>query len=83
MEAYHIVLEKFSDRLYAPGFSGRWNYDGEWVIYAASSRSLASLENMVHKMRQGVLSAKFTIMVLDIPDALPVTTLTRQNLPAD
>lgn len=83
MEAYRIVFEKFADRLYAPGFSGRWNYDGEFVIYAASSRSLASMENMVHKMGQGVLGTRFTIMVLDLPDNLPFTTITTQQLPAN
>ena len=37
MEIYRIVLERYADQLYAPGFSGRWNYDydGEFVIYAA------------------------------------------------
>ncbi len=63
MEVYRIVFEKFADKLYAPGFSGRWNLDGEFVIYAASSRSLASMENMVHKMGQGILGTRFTVMV--------------------
>jgi RES domain-containing protein len=82
MELYRIVFERFADRLYAPGFSGRWNYDGQFVIYSGSSRSLASMENMVHKMGQGVLGAKFMVMVLEIPDNLPITTITPQELPA-
>ncbi|QNF31899.1 RES family NAD+ phosphorylase [Adhaeribacter swui] len=81
MEVYRIVFEKFADKLYAPGFSGRWNYEGEFVIYAASSRSLASMENMVHKMGQGVLGTRFTVMVLDIPDTIPVQTITPETLP--
>ncbi|MDB5262819.1 MAG: hypothetical protein JWQ14_2100 [Adhaeribacter sp.] len=83
MELYRIVFERFADRLYAPGFSGRWNHDGQFVIYAASSRSLASMENMVHKMGQGVLGTKFTMMVLEVPDNLPTTTITPQELPAN
>jgi len=81
MEVYRIVLERFSDQLYAPGLSGRWNYDNEFVIYAASSRSLAAMENMVHKMGQGVLGTNFTIMVLDIPDSLSITKITTPDLP--
>lgn len=81
MELYRIVFERFADRLYAPGFSGRWNYDGEFVIYTGSSRSLSSMENMVHKMGQGVLGARFTMMVLELPDGLPRTTITREDLP--
>lgn len=80
MELYRIVFERFADRLYAPGFSGRWNYDGQFVIYASSSRSLASMENMVHKMGQGILGAKFVVMILDIPNELPITTITPQEL---
>jgi len=81
MEIYRIVLERYADRLYAPGFSGRWNYDGEFVIYAASSRSLAAMENMVHKMGQGVLGTNFVVMVLDIPDNLSITNIAIPELP--
>ncbi|GEO03910.1 hypothetical protein AAE02nite_15740 [Adhaeribacter aerolatus] len=81
MELYRIVFERFADRLYAPGFSGRWNYDGQFVIYAGSTRSLASMENMVHKMGQGVLGSRFVVMVLEIPDDIPVTTITVEQLP--
>ncbi|MGV3588455.1 MAG: RES family NAD+ phosphorylase [Adhaeribacter sp.] len=81
MELYRIVFERFSDQLYAPGFSGRWNYDGQFVIYSGSSRSLASMENMVHKMGQGILGAKFVVMILEVPDDLPIITITPQELP--
>ncbi|MFC6999664.1 RES family NAD+ phosphorylase [Rufibacter roseus] len=81
MHLYRIVFERFADRLYAPGFSGRWNYDGEFVIYAGSSRSLASMENMVHKMGQGILGGRFTIMVLEVPNKASVTVVSQKDLP--
>ncbi len=83
MELYRIVYEKFADRLFAPGYSGRWNEEGQFVIYTASNRSLASLENMVHKMGQGILGASYIMMVLDLPDNLSVTTIDRRELPED
>jgi RES domain-containing protein len=83
MELYRIVYEKFAHRLFAPGFSGRWNREGQFVVYTASNRSLASLENMVHKMGQGVLGASFVMMVLELPDKLPITTIGRAELPQD
>jgi RES domain-containing protein len=83
VEVFRIVFEKFADRLFAPGFSGRWNYDGEFVVYAGSNRSLCSLENMVHKMGQGVMGARFTVMVLELPDEVGVTPITLRDLPAD
>ncbi len=83
MEVYRIVFEKFADKLFAPGFSGRWNLDGEFVIYAASSRSLTSMENMVHKMGQGILGTRFTVMVLHIPDKIHIKTITTAELPTN
>ena len=83
MELYRIVFRKFADKLFAPGFSGRWNEEGQFVIYTASNRSLASLENMVHKMGQGILGSSFIMMVLELPDKLPVTTINRNELPRD
>jgi RES domain-containing protein len=83
MEVYRTVFEWFADDLYAPGISGRWNYEGELVIYAASSRSLSSMENMVHKMGQGMLGSRFTMMVLEVPEAMPITTVSRRDLPEE
>ena len=36
-------------RLSASGAENRWNQEGEYVIYAAQSRSLATLELVVHR----------------------------------
>ena len=83
MELYRIVFEKFADRLFVPGYSGRWNEEGQFVIYTASNRSLASLENMVHKMGQGILGASYIMMVLELPDNLSITTKGRRELPED
>ena len=54
-----------------------------FVVYTASNRSLASLENLVHKVGQGVLGASFVMVVLELPDNLPLTILTRADLPPD
>lgn len=47
MELYRIVYKKFADRVYVPGFSGRWNDEGQFVVYTASNCSLSALENIV------------------------------------
>ncbi|WP_017734081.1 RES family NAD+ phosphorylase [Nafulsella turpanensis] len=83
MEVYRIVFEKFADRLFAPGYSGRWNMEGQFVVYTASNRSLASLENMVHKMGQGIMGASFVMMVLEVPEGVPCTEIARSALPKD
>jgi len=55
--------------LAASGMSGRWNSEGMRVVYTAESRSLACLENVVHRSGEG-LNAVFSVLVIEIPDDL-------------
>lgn len=48
MEVFRISSSKYAKSLTASGASARWNRDGEFVLYTASTRSLATLELMVH-----------------------------------
>jgi RES domain-containing protein len=67
MEIFRISLKKHSAKLSASGRANRWNMDGQYVIYAGSSRSLSTLELIVHK---GVVkpNASYKVMVLSIAD---------------
>jgi len=49
MEVFRIVPEAFSRSLEASGAPNRWNLRGQKVIYAGSSRSLSTLELIVHR----------------------------------
>lgn len=49
MEVYRISHSKYSKKLTSSGAANRWNLDGEYVIYAGSSRSLSTLELIVHR----------------------------------
>ena len=49
MIVYRITTEKYSKKLSASGAANRWNEEGQFVIYTAFSRSLASLEMVVHR----------------------------------
>lgn len=82
MEIFRITLKEFSDKLFAPGFKGRWNEDGQYVIYAASSRSLACLENLVHR-NEIPAELIFATMVIEVPDDLAIETIKLEDLPAD
>ena len=81
MLAYRITLKQYSNKLFAPGFAGRWNGSGRKVIYCAESIPLAFLENMVR--RQGVgFNDDFKIMILEIPDNLKIQQILPGDLPA-
>lgn len=82
MRVYRITLEPYSHRLYASGLVARWNSKGTFVIYTASTRSLACLENVVHRGGEGLARA-FRTMIIDIPDKLQLTRISIDELPSD
>ena len=82
MEVFRVTQAKYADRSYASGWEGRWNTEGQKVIYTASSRSLACLENLVHRRGQGLTSA-FKVMVIHIPDDLSQQRIELTDLASD
>jgi RES domain-containing protein len=82
MLVYRITLTKFADKLVASGRAARWNPNETEVIYTASSRSLACLENVVHRSQLG-LNQLFSIMIIEVPDSVKKQIVKLDDLPAD
>lgn len=80
MEIFRITTAKWANSLTASGFAGRWNSNGIKMIYAAGSRSLACLENIVHR-GQLELAVEFRVMVIYVPDELHQVNFDVQLLP--
>ena len=80
MECFRITHAQYVDTLYASGRAGRWNAEKQRLIYTAASRSLACLENVVHRSGRG-LNALFKVMVIYIPDDLYIENLDTSQLP--
>jgi RES domain-containing protein len=80
MIVYRITLSKFSDKLYSSGMPARWNSAGTFMIYSASSRALACLENLAHRRGEG-LDASFKTLLIDIPDNLIIEDFPIKKLP--
>lgn len=67
MELFRIAKEKYASNLTPSGSANRWNLTDQQVIYAAGSRSLATLELTVH--RTGIISSlPYSVMVISVPD---------------
>jgi len=83
MEVFRICRELYSDRIIASGIANRWNLRGQFVVYAGSSRSLSTLELVVH--RSGIASDdNYKVMVISIPDDESQVSQIRVNeLPAN
>ncbi|MGK7394589.1 MAG: RES family NAD+ phosphorylase [Candidatus Cyclobacteriaceae bacterium M3_2C_046] len=83
MLVYRIVKAKYASNLnVASGMRNRWNDDGQFVIYTATSRSLACLENLVHRSHSG-LNHLFKTMVIKVPDILKLSVIPLDQLPND
>ncbi|HSP86820.1 MAG TPA: RES family NAD+ phosphorylase [Ignavibacteriaceae bacterium] len=79
MLVYRICLAKWSSELKASGLPARWNSKGKYVIYSAENRSLACLENLVH--RSGLGDNKlYKILVISIPDDIKINDVTQKQL---
>lgn len=82
MQIFRIALAKYAQALVASGRAARWNPNDIDIIYAAGSRSLACLENVVHRNQIG-LSNPFQVMTIEVPDDLHVMSIELKQLPED
>jgi RES domain-containing protein len=80
MLVYRIVLAKYAGRLIASGRAARWNPNDVEMIYTASSRSLACLENVVHRNQMG-LSQLFSILTIECPYHIKIKKISLNDLP--
>lgn len=81
MITYRITLEKWAGILTTSGRAARWNSNGHFMLYTASTRALACLENMVHRRSIGA-DDLFRITLIEIPDDLKVEKIDKNKLPA-
>lgn len=81
MTVYRITFEQWSHKLVASGLPARWCSDGRFVIYTASSRALACLENVVHRSNEGLTRYIYKVMLIEIPADLFMESIELANLP--
>lgn len=67
MEVFRISKADYADKLSSSGSANRWNKNGQIVIYTGSSRSLSTLELIVHR---GSVAPRieYKVMVISIAD---------------
>jgi RES domain-containing protein len=82
MLVYRIALTQYAGSLKASGRAARWNPNKVEVIYTSSSRSLACLENVVHRSQLG-LNQLFSVMTIEISDSIKKEIIKPDSLPED
>ena len=79
MIVYRITLAIHADKLIASGNPARWNSKDIKVIYTSSSRSLACLENIVHRNSRG-LNTQYRTILIEIPANLKTEQISKKEL---
>lgn len=82
MTVFRITTEQWCRSLTASGYPARWNARGNFIIYTAESRSLACLENLVHRSGEGN-NALYKVMLIEIPDSLKIENIEEPSLKKD
>lgn len=85
MELYRIAQEKYAADLSGNGarmFGGRWNSEGHYALYTASSRSLALLEILAHVTLKLLNSKTYILITLHIPEKTPSEIFDEKDLPS-
>jgi RES domain-containing protein len=67
MEVFRLATAAFSKKLAASGVANRWNLEGQQVLYTGGSRSLSTLELIVHRCSLKP-SIPYFMMVISIVD---------------
>lgn len=80
MLVFRITTKRWAGFLTASGYPARWNSKGTRIIYTASTRALACLENLVHRSGEG-LNQQFRITEIHIPDHLSIEQVDHKDLP--
>ncbi len=77
---FRITTVKWAGKLSGSGHPARWNSKGKFVIYTASSRALACLENLVHRTGEGD-QQNFRITEIEIPGDCTLKSVDINELP--
>lgn len=85
MRTYRLTLPKYrNSALSGEGalrVGGRWTPAGLPAVYASSSIALAALETLVHA--PSPVTPLHWVIMIDVPDSLPITTIGADVLPDD
>jgi RES domain-containing protein len=86
MEVYRITQEKYAADMTGNGarlYGGRWNSEGQYALYTASSRALALLEILAHTPIHILKEKKYKVVTLSIPDNARIEIIHLKKLKAD
>ena len=85
MRVYRITKSEFVNDVSGTGarlYGGRWNHKGTSLIYTSETRSLATVEYLVH-VPFPIKPSGLSIVTLEIPDTISYSEISQSELPDD
>lgn len=80
MQVYRISQTRYARVLTASGNYGRWNSEGQMMIYCAGSVALACLENLAHRSGTALTAGDFSLAIISTPADLEIAEITLKEL---
>lgn len=83
MKVYRIVKTRYINGLSGNGagiYGGRWNHNGTKMVYASESRSLATVEYLVH-VPLSFVPTNLSLATLQIPNGITQKKIKTSDLP--
>ncbi len=81
MLAYRISKNIYAKTLIASGRANRWNTEGKFVLYSASSLSLACLETVVHSSGELLYKQDYKNITIELSEHIATTIIDINTLP--
>jgi len=82
---YRIAKKRYIHDLSGTGariYGGRWNHKGISIVYASESRSLATVEYLVH-VNLAIVPSGLSISSIKIPDRISPKQISTSGLPSN
>lgn len=83
MTVFRICRKEYRKDLSGNGaklYGGRWNSEGNAVLYTAENRSLAALEVLAHMQIRHIIPV-FYLVNIELPEGLAIKEINPKNLP--
>mgnify|MGYP001627328580 CR=1 FL=1 len=84
MYIFRITRTQYANDLTGNGarlYGGRWNSEGRFALYSASTRALALLETLAHTSLALLKEGDFALVTLEVPDTVAHEAITANSLP--
>jgi RES domain-containing protein len=80
MHIYRIGQTKYANHMKGSGFDGRWNSNGQYVVYTGGSLALSCLEKLAHTSGTSIYAGSFSVTMYRLPGKINIKEIKLSEL---